>query len=43
MFELVSELPIEPASELIVICEQVEGRVVGLGADVDGVDSCDWS
>lgn len=43
MFELASELTIEPASGLHVISEQVEGRVVGLGADVDGVDSCDWS
>jgi len=43
MFEPVSELTIETASELLIISEQVEGRVVGLGADVDGVDSCDWS
>jgi len=43
MFELVSELSIEPASGLLVICEQVEGWLVGLGADVDGMDSCDWS
>jgi len=43
MFEPVSELTIEPTSELLIISEQVEGRAVGLGADVDGVDSCDWS
>jgi len=43
MFEPVSELAIEPTSELLIISEQVEGRLVGLGADVDGVDSCDWS
>lgn len=41
--ELVSELHIVTIGELPVISAQVEGRVVGLRADVDGVDSCDWS
>jgi hypothetical protein len=43
MFELVSELPIESTSELLGISTQVDGPVAVLGAEVDGVESCDWS
>jgi hypothetical protein len=40
--ELVSELPVETTS-LHVISTQVDGRVAEVGADVDGVEVCDWS
>jgi hypothetical protein len=40
MLELVSELPTETTSEVLVISE---GRLAELGADVDGVESSDWS